>query len=47
MAEVLETVTSQPETLQPDTVSDAAAIIETVLTEAAIADPMVHVDRCT
>ena len=40
-AEVLSNSTSQPEVLQADAVSETAEVIETVLTDAAIADPMV------
>ena len=41
VAEVLSNSTSQPEVLQADAVSETAEVIETVLTDAAIADPMV------
>ena len=40
-AEILSKATSQPEVLQSDAVSETAKVIETVLTDAAIADPMV------
>ena len=40
-AEVLSSSTSQPEVLQADAVSETVEVIETVLTDAAIADPMV------
>ena len=41
IAEILVSTTSQPGALQPDAISEASEVIETVLTDAAIADPMV------
>ena len=47
VAKILSTATSQPEVLQADAVSETTEVIETVLTDAAITDPMVYVQKIT